>query len=311
MKTKPILITGLQRSGNTWTAKMLLLSNQLFAIQEPFNILREELNFLDLEHQFLYITKTNEHKYVKNLTPLLGLSFSFNDLISILGRTKNVKSIPYNFWRYANTKINLKGNKIPLIKDPIAFMSSEWLAKTFGLNVVVLIRHPAAYINSMKRMKWGFNFAWFADQDELMGDYLQEFEKPIRKYAKDKFISFDIESQILLWNIQNKLVLRFKKEHPEWFFYRHEDLSIEPEKYFKHLYNNLGLNYTESIKNLIKKFTLESNKKEAKKGKQFDFIRDSKAVTKLWKKHLTDDEIKKIYDGTIEICSEFYDETFW
>ena len=67
MKTKPILITGLQRSGNTWTAKMLLLSNQLFAIQEPFNILREELNFLDLEHQFLYINKTNEHKYVKNL----------------------------------------------------------------------------------------------------------------------------------------------------------------------------------------------------------------------------------------------------
>ncbi len=90
MNTKPILITGLQRSGNTWTAKMLLLSKQLFAIKEPFNILREELNFLDLGHQFLYINKTNEHKYVKNLTPLLGLSFSFNDLISILGRTKNV-----------------------------------------------------------------------------------------------------------------------------------------------------------------------------------------------------------------------------
>ncbi len=38
-------------------------------------------------------------------------------------------------------------------------MSAEWLAKTYNINVVVLIRHPAAYIYSMKRMKWGFNFA--------------------------------------------------------------------------------------------------------------------------------------------------------
>jgi hypothetical protein len=160
-------------------------------------------------------------------------------------------------------------------------------------------------------MKWGFNFAWFAKQDELMEDYLKEFEKPIREYAKDKFIPFGIESQILLWNIQNKLILRFKEEHPEWFFYRHEDLSIEPQKYFKMLYTDLGLEFTEDVNNRIKEFTLEGNRKEAKEGKQFDFMRDSKAVTKLWKKHLCEDDIKKIYDGTIEICSKFYDESFW
>lgn len=311
MKLKPTLIIGLQRTGTTWTGRMLSLSDRLFVIPEPFNILRDELNYLHIPHQFLYINEKNEEQYINKLKPILGLSFTKKDLLNLLQRTKKLKAYPYNIWRYFHVNSNLKKGKLPLIKDPIAFMSAEWLAKTFDLNVVILIRHPAAYINSMKRMKWGFNFAWFAEQDELMETYLKEFEEPIRKYAKDKFIPFSIESQILLWNIQNKLILRFKDEHPDWFFYRHEDLSIEPEKYFNNLYNDLGLDFTETIKNKIKIFTLESNKKEAKKGKQFDFIRNSKEVTRLWKKHFSDDEIKKIYAGTIEISSKLYDETFW
>ncbi len=311
MKVKPTLITGLQRSGNTWTAKMLLLSKQFFEVKEPLNILREELNYLDLQHQFLYINKTNESKFLGIIEPILGLSFSSKDLINLLGRSKKIKSIPYNLLRYISVSLNIKKNKFPLIKDPVAFMSSEWLAKTFNMNVVILSRHPAAYINSMKRMKWGFNFAWFAEQEELMEDYLKEFEKPIREYAKDKFIPFGIESQILVWNIQHKLILKFKKEHPEWFFYRHEDISLEPQKYFKKLYTDLGLQYTDEINNNILKFTLKSNRAEAKKGKQFDFMRDSKAITTLWKQHLPEDDIKKIYDGTFEICSKFYDESFW
>jgi len=76
MNIKPTLITGLQRSGNTWTAKMLLQSNQFFDIKEPFNILREQLNYLDLQHQFLHINKTNEQKFIDNIRPLLGISFS-------------------------------------------------------------------------------------------------------------------------------------------------------------------------------------------------------------------------------------------
>ncbi len=311
MKIKPTIITGLQRSGTTWTGRMLAHSEQFFVIPEPFNILREDLNYLGLEQQFLYINKNNQEKYIENLRPILGLSFSKKDLFDLLKRTKKIKAYPYNIWRYFNTNSNLNKGKVPLIKDPTAFMSVEWLAKIYDINVVVLIRHPAAYIYSMKRMKWGFNFAWFAEQDELMENYLKDFEAPIKKFAKEKFIPFSIASQILLWNIQNKLILKFQKEHPDWHFYRHEDLSIYPEKYFKKLYHELGLNYSEEINAKIKSYTLESNKSEAKKGKQFDFIRNSKAVTRLWKKHLTEKEIKEIYNGTLEISSKFYDKSFW
>ena len=37
----------------------------------------------------------------------------------------------------------------PLLKDPIAVFSAEWLGDTFGMDVVVLIRHPAAFVNSI------------------------------------------------------------------------------------------------------------------------------------------------------------------
>ena len=45
----------------------------------------------------------------------------------------------------------LRGGRL-VIKDPISALSSDWLARNFALEVVVLVRHPAAFAASLKRL---------------------------------------------------------------------------------------------------------------------------------------------------------------
>ena len=47
---------------------------------------------------------------------------------------------------------------LPLLKDPIAVFSAGWLARTFGMRVVLSVRHPAAFAASLKRLDWTFDF---------------------------------------------------------------------------------------------------------------------------------------------------------
>ena len=42
-----------------------------------------------------------------------------------------------------------RGDRV-VMKDPLAFFSAEWLMQNFGMTVVVLIRHPAAFVASLK-----------------------------------------------------------------------------------------------------------------------------------------------------------------
>jgi hypothetical protein len=72
---------------------------------------------------------------------------------------------------------------VPLIKDPIALFAAEWLADVFGVRVVVLIRHPAAFAASLKRLNWTHPFGDFLAQPLFMRDLLAPFEEDIRRFA--------------------------------------------------------------------------------------------------------------------------------
>lgn len=48
-----------------------------------------------------------------------------------------------------------------LIKDPLAYFSSKWFAKSYDMDVLILIRHPAAFAASLKQQGWYFPFSHF------------------------------------------------------------------------------------------------------------------------------------------------------
>ena len=155
--TKPILITGSHRSGSTWVGRMIAASSSVRYIHEPFNIYNELCPCgAKFDYWFQYVTRANEEAYYEHMKHVLGLSYARIRDIKTMGHPRCALGL-LKSWGY--TVLGRFVDMRPLVKDPIAIFSAEWLASKFSMDVVVLIRHPAAVAGSLKRRNWTFPFS--------------------------------------------------------------------------------------------------------------------------------------------------------
>lgn len=295
---KPILVTGSHRSGSTWLGKMIDLSNDTGYIHEPFNRSSGFSGKL-FKYWFTYICSENEDLYKKALQEYLWFNYPFWSNIKTAGSLRDYGRSIRDLSIFSWHKLN---HKRPLMKDPISIFSAEWLYRTFNMDVIILIRHPAAFVGSIKKVKWRTGMKNFLEQPLLMRDYLADFEQELNEHKKN---SQDyIEEGILLWNMIHNVIYRYQQKHDDWVFIRHEDLSRDPVQKFGEIYEFLNLNYTETIRNKVSNYsTAKDNPGKLK--------RDSKSNIWSWKNRLSAQEIDRIYEGTQKISSKFYTEQDW
>lgn len=300
MHTDPILITGSHRSGTTWTGKMLDLSDETGLIYEPFN---PDLSICQphFRYWYTYVCSENEDLYTPCIEKCLNFRYPPSLAIGNMGSYKQWRQYlgdKYRFLKYGLL------NRRPLFKDPISLFSAEWLYKKFDMRVVVLIRHPAAFVGSLKKAGWTFPFEDFLHQPLLMRDHLLEFEEDIRSFSEDER---DIVDQgILLWNIIQHVIRKYRSEYEDsWIFLRHEDLSYNPVITFKALYDNLGLKFTPVIRSQILEYSRGGDNQES------ELKRNSRSNIWSWQNRLTQEEIERVKQGTQEISKAFYSEEDW
>ncbi len=300
---KPILVTGSHRSGSTWLGRMIALSPAVGYIHEPFHpdhrpgICKAKFN-----HWFTYICDDNESLYSKDIEDCLNFNYQFAEEIRNIKSASDIIGLLRDSVRFKRYGLF---NKRPLVKDPIAFFSAEWLARSFDMEVVVLIRHPAAFAGSLKQAKWFYPFDHFLQQPLLLQHHLREYKPEIEKISN---INGNIIDQaIILWNLIHHMILKYRDNNPDWTFIKHEELSNHPVEEFGDLFKRLGLDYSTDIQQEIKKFSFADPK-----NKNLNSLkRNSKSNIHSWKKRLTDDEISKIKKNTFEIANQFYTEEDW
>jgi hypothetical protein len=191
----------------------------------------------------------------------------------------------------------------------MAFFSAEWLAQAFGFQVVVLIRHPAAFVCSLKRLKWYFPFNDFLRQPLLIDGPLHPFKAEIEAAAHNPP---DIIGQAaLLWKIIYARAWVYRQEHPDWIFLRHEDISLDPVGKFRFLYEALGLVLTPAVERHIREYSSDSNPKDRPNGTATFLKRDSKENIFGWKKHLRPADIERARRITRDVSALFYSESEW
>jgi hypothetical protein len=197
----------------------------------------------------------------------------------------------------------------PLIKDPIAIMSAGWLARSFDIHVIVMIRHPAAFVASMKRLNWTFDSQnWALSQPMLLRDYLSPFEAELRDVMESK--ADIIDRLALFWKIIYFVVRNYQVQYPNWFYLRHEDIAKDPVPHFAELYRKLGLDFSDHVKNKIDEYTNASNPPYAEKKKK-ELKLDSKKVISHWKRLLSDQEVKRIKTIVDEVSKYYYSDSDW
>jgi hypothetical protein len=145
MNRKPILVTGSQRSGTTWVGKVLAASPSVGYIHEPFNLThRPGICTAKFPYWFTYINEENQapYPYYEPLNNTLAFRF---DIAAELPAIQSMRHVGRMLKNYKKFSLFRYRNAIPyLMKDPIALFSTEWLATTFDMHVIVLIRHMAA-----------------------------------------------------------------------------------------------------------------------------------------------------------------------
>lgn len=297
-KRQPILVSGSHRSGSTWLGKMIDLSGETGYIHEPFNR-ASGLSDRLFTKWFTYICDENEHIYKPALERYLYFKYP---LLHKIKQADSFRDFGRSMRDFSFFTWNKMMHKRPLMKDPIAIFSAEWLYYTFGMNVIILARHPAAFVGSIKKIGWRTGMNNFLGQPLLMEEHLKSFEHEIKEHAENE--KDFVDEGILLWNMIHSVILKYQKKHKDWLFVRHEDLSKNPLQEFGEIYDFLDLEYTDTIREKISRFTTE----EESPGK---LKRDSKSNVWSWKNRLDDKEIERIKKGTHAISSHFYSEEDW
>jgi len=253
---------------------------------------------------FRYISAENQDDYYPALNRVFQYEYPFCRNILRAGTLKNAARITRTQGLSLLHKVN---NDRPLIKDPIAIFSAEWLHATFGMNVLVLIRHPAAFCSSLKIKNWKFDFNNLLQQPLLMDKYLYPFEEAIIEYAENNRTI--IEQATLLWNCIHHVISIYKEKYPGWLFIRHEDLSIDPVNQFHLIFKTFDLEFTAKVKNKIHESSGAHNPVE--QLQKSPFKRNSKENIRNWKRRLTKEEIYLIRNKTARIAGLFYTEYEW
>lgn len=310
----PILVTGAPRSGTTWVGKIIAFAPNVRYIHEPFGAGYNHLLIrkYPFRHWFRQINDANHDNYaefVGYLTDTLGFTYDLRkelsaihglgDCLRLIRRLGRLPLVRYRDMR-------------PLVRDPLALFSAEWLARRFSMQVIVLIRHPVAMVSSLKLHQWYLGrlpiiLQNWVDQPELLAGMLGPFADEIVKHANDKRVR--IQQCILLWNCIYHVVHEYQARHPNWLFVRHEDLSRDPIEGFRSIYAFLGLPFRKLIARKIVECTRRGNPVEP--AKKSEVKRDSKANLLNWKKRLTAEEIRRILSGTSVVSSVFYPDNDW
>jgi hypothetical protein len=285
---------------------MLDLSPQVGYINEPFNPTHQPgICSCLFRRWYEYVHSGNAREYEPALASMLAFRYNLVAQLRQRPSRTTMEAFVRDAWNF--TIARLRGSR-PLVKDPIAVFSSDWLARTFDPAVVVLVRHPAAFAASVKRLEWTFPLRDLLAQEMLMQDLLAEFEEELHQQGEER--PDPVSHAALMWRLVYTVLFRFRHTHPDWMFVRQEDLAQDPVGGFADLFDRLELRYSDRVKRTIRWYS--SGRLEDEAGAAEDDIRrHSRDTIKRWRERLTPEEQTLVRSQCEPLAEPFYTTEEW
>ena len=272
---------------------------------EPFSVLHRP-GVLDVRfpYWFPYVSDENGEAYVAPVRDMLRFRYRTRAELRSVRSSKDAARLVRDRARFARWR---RRGALPVVKDPIAIYSAGWLADTFNMDVIVLIRHPAAFVNSIVNRRLRHPFDHFLRQPLLMRDVLSPYAAEIARFADVEQPMLD--QGIMLWNLLHTPIARYRRERPAWSFLRLEDVAADPDATFRALYERLGLTYDASVRRIVADHSGSGN--PAEDADPASHKRDSAASVVSWKRRLAPADVDRIRAGVETLSKEFYTDEDW
>jgi hypothetical protein len=282
---------------------MMALPSEIGYIHEPLRLGRRPgLCAAPVQVWFPYINEHNEEEFLEPVSDTLRFSYAVGAEMAAIANVKDTLRMSRDLLRY--TWHQLRGSR-PLVKDPLALLSAEWLASRFEMEVLVLIRHPAGFASSLKKWKLTHPFIHFLQQEQLMADKLAPFADLIQDFVRKERSIMDQAG--LLWTILYSVVEQYRRDHPDWLFVRYEDLAAQPVDGFARIHRQFGLAFDERIAAQITRHSIAGRQQNSRGA----IRRDSRLAAASWRERLSDDEIAVVRAWTSGISTAFYQDHEW
>lgn len=313
MDHHPLLVTGLPRSGTSWTGKMLEASGEVVYINEPMSLSRPpggSPGVLDapVRHRFQYVDPTDDAEFAAAFSDTLRLRFRPWAEIAAIRR-------PYHIARGAKyaatfTLGRLRGRRA-MLDDPNAIFAARWLTERMGVRSVAVVRDPVGMIGSWRQLGWQPQLQPILDQPALLRDHLDADVPAMR----DAVAGGDwLDQMCCLWNVGNRFVDAARHDLAGFDAVRYEDLAAAPLDGFEQLYRRSGLGWTESARASIAAATTApadtgggSFAWSLRGGLSRTAFRrmDSRASLNRPDTRLTADEIGRVREATAAVLARF------
>jgi len=301
----PILVTGGHRTGTTWIGRLLAADPGTAYISEPLNVLhRPGVLRSEVTHWYAYVCPENEGSYYSAFLELLQYRYHLWEEIAALRSAHDVFRMGRDlgtFWMG-----RLLGRR-PLLKDPFAVFSLAWFAERLDCRIVVAVRHPAAFVSSLKRLGWSFDFADLLQQPLLMRDHLEPYRGAMESCPRTDIIA----QASLLWVMIYRTLDALRQGLRDAQIVRHEDLSRDPVGQFRSLYEALDLQFSPRVERQILESSGSENPDQLPPGRVHSVHLDSRASLDSWKRRLSADEVERVHQIAGEAARIYYPEDEW
>lgn len=315
--SRPLLVTGLPRSGTTFVGKVLAQPKQIFNIGEPF------LHCVGADHLYPYY-RTENRKGVR-----------YDDLLQSILEYEKILQYRVNKWEWSlgglrrrilGSRSTLEyirawwANRIQgqngrlLLKEPHGLLLTFSAVRDLDCQVIVLVRHPAGQVSSYLSLGWeGCHNrpGSLLDQSKLIEDHLEWL--PAALSGTERAL---VEELGLMWRALYDVFLDYLDEigdADELRVVRHEDICRDPLGSFSELYEWADLPWTRTVEDTISRLTNAKNPVDhsGSQAHPHDHHRDSAALVDIWKHRLSSDQIQCLRDVTCPVSSHFYDRSDW
>lgn len=281
---RPLFITGNGRSGTSWIGEALGYGPGKLYYREPCHPNRNGLptaqadavwsRFVPADSEDAFFIKTLDKAFAGQWWGQSGLA-------------------------PGALKTRVFDNPRIIIKEVAAFLSLEWVSARWAPDVLMIIRHPGAYVASVNNLDQQTEeisrFEILRDNPVLQKNYLAPFASHLNS------LTHPAEITAASWAIRNYIVLKKQQAHQDWALVRYEDVAADPLAQFEALYKRFNLEWNETIASWIK------DKSTSESAGQFTTSRNSASRINAWKNKLSAEQIDQIRNAVAPFALSFYE----
>lgn len=299
-----MVISGLHRSGTTFVGDILRHAG-VSIVHEPLN---EDFGMSDVPMAYPFVESRSD-ACSQLLDDAINLSRPWNK------DTTYIQARGIHRWIYAlsggrsglrwgwlrfRTKFGIAPTHLCL-KDPFMSLATPYLVKYHGVNVVCMVRHPAAIHYSTEKQNWRFDVDNLLNQPELIARYGADIPRWHWNLAHEHAAA----SIALLWKLMMRINVALAQENKRLLMIRHEELCIKPQETARSICKHFGIPYTPALKQFVFEHS-EGDRAEARDGITHDFRRNSRALVNVWRGRISGEDEAMMREIVGEEVDRYY-----